>query len=260
MIHFSVRLGAVVACLSLLLYASSAGAENDATSEKSAILRQLQEMRQEIRSLKEEIGELRKDIAVRKRAAALRSAAPTVSHVSLKQDSPVLGDSHAKVAIVEFSDYQCPYCARFHAQAFPKLVTEYIDTGKIKFISRDYPLGFHTHAKQAAIAASCAADQGAFDKMSEGLYTHQSQLGPALYEELAGKLKLDVNLFETCLKHPEKAKEVDDDLAYGKQIGVSGTPSFFIGKIEGNHLVDARSLEGAQPFQVFSQIIDSMLK
>lgn len=171
-----------------------------------------------------------------------------------------MGSDSATVAIVEFSDYQCPFCARFHSQAFPQLKTDYIDTGKVKLIARDYPLGFHTKAKEAAIAANCAADQGAYEKMRDGLYAGQSKLGPELYKQLAGDLKLDIGKFETCLALPANAQEVDDDMAYGETIGVTGTPSFFIGKIDGDQIVDARNLKGAQSAQAFTQVIDTMLK
>jgi protein-disulfide isomerase len=227
------------------------------------------ELHREIKTLNVEVMQLRQAVTEMHRVVLLNAAAPApetppqpppvAAEVSL-DDDPVMGDRAAKVGVIEFSDYQCPFCNRFHTQTFPKLKETYIDTGKVQYIFRDFPLEFHPEAKGAAIAANCAGEQGAYWEMYDRLFRNQRRLGSDLYIELAQQLKLNIPTFLNCLKKPNWGKEVDNDLAYGQSAGVSGTPSFFIGRIQGERLVDAQLIVGAQPFSVFAQAIDALLE
>src|SRR5690606_19222030 len=105
-----------------------------------------------------------------------------IGNVELKKDDPTLGSQQAKVAIVEFTDYQCPYCAQYHSETFENLKKEYIDTGKVQYVLRDFPLDFHAYAKGAAIAANCAGEQDAYWQMNHQLFSNQSELGDGLYQ------------------------------------------------------------------------------
>lgn len=183
---------------------------------------------------------------------------PPVTSLQLGSD-PVLGDRAAKVAVVEFSDYQCPFCGAFQAQTMASLKKQYIDTGKVKFIYRDFPLDFHPHAQSAAIAARCAGEQNAYWKMHDQLFANQRQLGRKLYSELAAKLHLDAQKFATCLQDKKIKERLSDEIKYGLKIGIEGTPAFFVGRIEGDKLVDVKSIVGAQPEKVFTNTIDSYL-
>ena len=175
-------------------------------------------------------------------------------------DAPSLGRADAPVTIVEFSDYQCPFCKRFYATTLPALKKEYIDAGKVRYVFRDFPLVLHDHARSAAIAAHCAARQNTYWKMHDALFLQQARLGADLYKELAAGFRLDAPAFAACLNDPAAAAEVDRDLAYGQSVGVRGTPSFFVGRIEKGQVVDAKAISGAKPFTVFAQAIDSLLK
>ena len=174
--------------------------------------------------------------------------------------APGLGDSPAREGVVEITDFQCPYCKRFHDQAFRQLKATYIETGKIQYFVRDFPLGFHGQAKGAAVAAHCAGEQGAYWPMYDELLTNQHHLGPDLNEELANSHQLGVPEFLICLENPEQAKAVEADLAYGQSIGVRGTPNFYIGRIQDGKLAGATRISGAQTFQRFQQVIDSLLQ
>ena len=165
-------------------------------------------------------------------------------------DDPVLGDKDAPVTIVSFEDYQCPFCKRAFDQTFPQLKSEYIDTGKVKLVYRDYPLSFHPQAQSAAEASECANDQGEFWDYHDALFNNQATLGSDLYTKLAGDLGLDVGQFTECVDSGKFRQEVQDDFSYGSSVGVSGTPTFFINGIK---------LVGAQPFQAFKNIIDAEL-
>ncbi|MEK7125124.1 MAG: DsbA family protein [Patescibacteria group bacterium] len=187
-------------------------------------------------------------------AAAARAVKADVS----ADDDPVLGDPSAKVTIIEFSDFQCPYCRRFWQETLGQLKKEYIDTGKVKLVYRDFPLSFHPAAEPSAQAAECADDQGKFweyhDKIFEGqikLGTGTVQYGATELKKWAQELGLNTVQFNGCLDANTYKEEVAKDQADGSAAGVTGTPAFFI---NGNLLV------GAQPFSAFKAAIDAELK
>lgn len=164
---------------------------------------------------------------------------------------PTQGSQTAPVTIVEFSDFQCPYCERFYTQTLPDIETNYIKTGKAKLVFRDFPLSFHQYAEKASEAAECAYDQSKFWEYHNKLFENQGALDVASLKKYAQDLGLDTAKFNTCLDSGTKAAEVNKDLSDGTKYGVTGTPSFFINGIQ---------LTGAQPFSAFQQIIEQELK
>lgn len=239
----------------------------ESDSDKQAVRQQLTDIHKEIKALRGEVAQLRGAVTEIHRGVVTPTvvAEPTVVppppvpiQVSL-DDDPILGNRAAQVGIVEFSDYQCPFCVRFHTQTFPKLKEAYIDTDKVQYIFRDFPLDFHLQAKEAAIAANCAGEQDAYWKMHHDLFTNQRRLGPDLYVELAKTLKMDLENFLDCMKEADLVNEVDNDLTYGQSLGVRGTPSFFVGRVQEGQLVDAKKIIGAQPFPVFVEAIEASL-
>ena len=233
--------------------------EQASKSEQDAVLARLAELQSEIKSLQTEVREIRQSVDDIHRVA-VRPAPKPVTKVSLN-DSPILGSNEAKVAIVEFSDYQCPFCSRFFLQSFHKLKQHYIDTGKVKLAFRNFPLSIHPQAKNAAVAAQCAGKQGAYWKMHDALFSNQRRLGPPLYEDLARKLKLDTKAFQECTReNTQMSKVIDADLVYGESLGVSGTPTFFVGRVQDEQIVDVKQIVGAQPYQVFAQALDALLR
>jgi len=181
-------------------------------------------------------------------------------------DDPVLGEKDAPVTIIEFSDFQCPFCRKFWTDTFEQLKTEYIDTGKVKLIYRDFPLeSIHPMAQKSAEAAQCADEEGKFWEYHDKMYGEQNILdsgskegpvkGTAQYSEddlkkWAKDLGLDSGKFDSCLDDGKYADEVAKDFQDGAQAGVQGTPSFFI---------NGKQLSGAQPFSAFKQAIDAEL-
>lgn len=229
-------------------------------TEESLILQELAKLRREIEILRKELSDLHGKVTDIHRVAVRPAAPPAPKEVSLDEQR-ALGSAEAKVAIVEFSDYQCPYCVRFYRQTFPQLEENYIETGKVRFFFRDFPLTqIHPQAKPAAIAANCAGGQGAYWEMHDGLFENQGRLGSELYQELATELSLDVPAFQDCLAEPAESEKVDQELAYGQSLGVRGTPHYFVGRIEDGKLVDVLRVNGAQPFAAFSKVIDSLLQ
>ncbi|MBU1124833.1 MAG: DsbA family protein [Candidatus Omnitrophica bacterium] len=164
--------------------------------------------------------------------------------------NPIKGNAQAPVTLIEFSDFQCPYTKRFFQQSFPQIEKEYIDTGKLKFAYRDFPLGFHPFAKPAAIAARCAGAQGQYWQMFDKLLSDET-LDQGSFDKYAEGLGLDTEAFSACRNDPQVAKAVESDIEDATKFGVQGTPSFFI---------NGRYINGAYPFELFQQIIEEELK
>jgi len=174
---------------------------------------------------------------------------PTKVKVSI-DDDPIKGDKNAKVTIIEFSDFQCPFCGKFYSQTLPLIEENYIKTGKVKLVYRDFPLSFHQNAQKAAEAAECADEQGKFWEYHNTIYDNQNTLDINNLKQYAANLNLDTSKFESCLDSGKMTSEVQKDFKDGQSYGVEGTPAFFINGIP---------LSGAQPYQVFEQVIESQL-
>src|SRR3989344_7560219 len=150
-------------------------------------------------------------------------------------DDPTLGNSKAKITLIEFSDFQCLFCRRFWNEAFQQIKKEYIDTGKVKVVYRDYPLPFHPADQVSAEASECADEQGKFWEMHDKIFEEQAKQGTGTVTYGAAELKnwasqigLNSAKFNQCLDSEKYKSEVEKDLADGSSYGVSGTPAFFI--------------------------------
>jgi len=187
-------------------------------------------------------------------------------------DDPVMGDDSAPVTIIEFSDYECPFCKKAFEDAIPQIKSEYIDKGLVKYVFRDAPLSFHDPlATQEAIAANCAQEQGGDGKYFEyhdAIYDKTKSNGNGLEAPddlyaIAADLGLDGNRFKECLDSEKYKDEVESDVSDVENIAQSlprfGTPAFFIGKSSPDGVIDAQAIIGAQPFSAFKSIIDSLL-
>jgi len=174
---------------------------------------------------------------------------------------PRMGNAEARIGIVEFTDYECPYCRSFYTQVFPKLKKEYVDTGIVQFISKNLPLTrIHPQALPAALAAIGAGNQGKYWEMDQALYTNQERLGTGLYSDLAGNLGLDEGKFSACLNDPAQGRKILRNVDQAQRLGINSTPSFLLGKIEGDTLQVIRLARGAPGFEVFAQEIENLRK
>jgi len=186
---------------------------------------------------------------------------PSIIDVTF-DNQPIIGDLDAPITIVEFSDFQCPFCSRFHEQTLPAIMENYVDTGKVNFVYRDLPLDFHPNANPASIAAECANEQGKFWEYHDVLFQNQAQwqgLGPEDFVSNAKQFASDIGLesasFETCLSSSEIASAVSQDARDAASYGATGTPTFFIGNEKDGFV----KLVGAQPYSAFETEIDSQL-
>jgi len=163
-------------------------------------------------------------------------------------DAYTLGPKDAPITLVEFSDYQCPFCRRWHDEVYGPLLAAY--SGKIKFVYRHLPLtSIHPDAFPAAEAAMCAGEQDAYWPYHEKLFKGEG-LGSAIYTQYAQELSLDMTTFETCMTEHKYQQEIQADSDFAINLGINSTPTFFINGL---------AIVGAQPLNVFQQVIDKEL-
>jgi protein-disulfide isomerase len=180
--------------------------------------------------------------------------AEIVKKITIK-DQPTRGPQDAPVTIVEFSDFQCPYCGRAHKTIKDKVLKEYGD--KVKLVYKNYPLPFHKWAEPAAIAGECAFEQKepAFWTLYDYYFEHQGEITPDnLKDKTLEALKdanIDTTVFTRCFDEKKTEDRVKADMAEGQQAGVTGTPAF---------LINGRKISGAQPFENFKLLIDDEMK
>lgn len=194
---------------------------------------------------------------------ASRSAAPAEPAVVALPDSTDpsrrLGRADAPVVIVEFSDLQCPYCRRFHQQTLPWLRKEYIDTGKVRFESRDYPLEFHAQALAAALLARCAAREGKFWELREAVFGVQGSLAADGLDQAAKAVGLAPELRARCDSDAATTTQtIRAETEAGQAIGVRGTPSFLVGRVV-NGKIEGTLVVGAGLPETFRKRIDPLL-
>ena len=163
---------------------------------------------------------------------------------------PVKGDMDAPVTIIEWSDFECPFCARFYDDAYKQIVETYVDSGKAKIIFMHFPLAFHTNAENAAVASECAYEQGQFYEYHDIIFENQQSLDSASLKKYASDIGLDTAAFNTCYAARESVEAIANQMALGQSVGISGTPGFLINGI---------TISGAQPFDVFEQLIEAEL-
>ena len=168
------------------------------------------------------------------------------------------GNADAPVTVVEFTDYQCPYCRRFQAESWPALERNYVDTGKVRFIVRDLPLKIHSSARPAAEAAHCAGEQGQFWPMHSALLARDMSLDPAAILARAGSLGLDMPRFRDCLTSNKYETAIVRNIAQAEVLGVRGTPTFIIGRAAHGELAGIR-IAGALPYGDFAAYLDRLL-
>jgi protein-disulfide isomerase len=170
-----------------------------------------------------------------------------------------LGAANAPLVMIEFTDYQCSFCRRFHETAFKELNNQYIATGKLRYVSRDYPLDFHDNAGRASLAGRCAADQGKFWEMRSAMIEHNDHLQPQDLTQYAATLALDPDAMNQCIDSGRYNKLIEQDESDAKSVGVSGTPSFILGRIKNGNLEGIR-IVGAQPLADYKTQIERLLQ
>ena len=246
----------VAAVLGLVLGVASPGRAQ--ASGDDVMRKYIEALKAGQQAIQKDLAELKRLLQARPAAAPAADAVPT-EPVAIAAE-PTRGKGTARVALIEFSDYQCPFCSRYSRDTYPQIATEYVDSGKVKYVFRDFPLSFHKQAFKAAEAAHCAGAQGKFWEMHDTLFQNQAALAP---EQLGGHAKtigIDATAFQQCLDSGRFTAEVNKDVTEGGAAGVTGTPAFLVGVIQPDGRVKVvRKLSGARPYADFKAALDSAL-
>lgn len=174
--------------------------------------------------------------------------------------SATIGSSDAPMAIVEYADFECSYCAKFAREVKPALRKEYIDTGRLLFVFKHFPLSNHPHAPTAARAAWCAGRQSKFWEMHDGLFSLSGRLDRSVYEKMAATSGVEMGAFSSCLSSPESQLAVEKERSEGEHLRVMGTPRFFFGVLLRDGRVEvSAALSGAKPLSAFRDILEGLL-
>lgn len=207
--------------------------------------RELDELRQSQRDLVAEVAALRKT--------------PIIDVTG----SPALGSEDAVVTLVEFSDYECPFCIRHFTQTMPQLLKNYIATGKVRYVFRDFPVDqLHPQAVRAHAAGRCADEQQRFWEMHARLFSPAGSHTPERLEQHAAAAGLTLDAYRTCVARDATTEAVRRSAAEAQALGANGTPSFFIGlrdRATGQIRV-VQAISGAHPYEVFAKALDAVLK
>ena len=246
----SLAAAAIICMISTTIAAETTGTGNESTAitrdTADAILQELKEIRRVLEKIEKQGGR------------AQRPSRPTTASVSIK-DKQTMGADNAPVTVVEFTDYQCPFCLRFTKTTFPHLKKKYIDTGKVRWVGLNLPLAFHKDARKAAQAAHCAGEQDKFWEMRQVLFVNPKQLGMEHLPAHAESLSLDMDAFNKCLESERHLAQIDQEAKDANAVRLTGTPSFIVGKTGGDKIT-GQVVIGAQPLNVFDAAIDKALK
>jgi protein-disulfide isomerase len=222
-----------------------------------ALRRDLDDLRRTQAATLRELQEIRRLMSDQRGQAGSLSTPETIDG-----RGPSLGRATAPVTIVEFSDYQCPYCGQFFRETLPLLVAEYVKTGRVRLVYHDFPISsLHPGALKAAEAALCAGDQQRYWEYHDALFQNQSSLEETELVRRALTLKLDTAAFNRCLNSGQYSNAINQSLAEGERAGVDGTPLFFIGKVDPGttNVRIARVIQGAKSYAEFKEIIEELL-
>ena len=255
--------GLIIASTVLALALFAQGEARASTSSE------IKELKEEVQALRQGQEQIQKDLAEIKKLLERRPAAAPGQQAFRPADlvvgkSPVLGEASAPVTLVEFSDYQCPFCKRHATTVMPELVKQYVDSGKVRLVMREMPIeNIHPRALAASNAALCAREQGQYWAMHDLLFANQQKLQPEDLKAHAVTLGLDTAAFDSCLDENRFAAEIKAGQDEGRKLGISGTPSFVAGlsdKSDAGKVHVTEFIRGAQPLANFQQTLDKLLQ
>lgn len=260
MIHRTRLIPAILSVVVFMFVTQLSFGQRRPTSEE------LQLLRKDVDTIKANQADIEKSVKELKDLALSGQPAPPLTPENILlaiDDDPVKGDRKARLVLIEFSDFQCPFCARFVHETLPEIEKDYIKTGKLKYVFRDFPItAAHKDALKAAQAAGCALDQGKYWEMHDRLFENQTAFTVYNLMQRAEAIGLKKETFQQCLNNNEYETEVQSDFADGLKAGVNQTPTFFLGLTEPNSpkVKVLTVITGAKSYSVFKAAIDSALQ
>ena len=246
-------------CVSILIFL---GFGCIASAQTSDIRQEIDELKQGQRAIQKELEEIKSLLEkIAEQPARPSPSGPVIKDVEFEiGDNPVKGSASAKFILVEFTDYECPFCGRYVRETFPQILNQYIEKGSIKYAVIDLPLPMHSKAAKAAEASHCAEDQGKFWEIHELMMAKQESLGEL--SSYAADLNLDVQKFDECVGAGKYANAVNRGIALAQKLGINAVPGFIIGRVDPSNPGKATGIsmiQGAMPFASFQMELDAAL-
>ncbi len=236
----------------------------ESSEDVSALKKEIESLKQGQKEMQKDMNDIKsllKVLAARKGRPAEQPFNPADITID---GSPVMGKADAPVTMVEFTDYQCPYCRRYANGTFPQIIKDYIKVGKVRYVVRQFPLkAIHPKAVKASEASLCANDQGKYWEMHNRIFRKTKSFDQGEWVRHAEALGLDMSSFKDCLENGKNASKVERDLKEGAALGIRGTPGFFFGRTDPdnpNKFKAVQMIRGAFPYPQFKQVIDKLLK
>jgi protein-disulfide isomerase len=237
------------------LFAIAAAARAQGTADITSLQKQVDTLQQGQKEMQKELEEIRKLLMPPER--------PMPESVGLNAgDTPFRGYKKAKIVLLEYFDYQCPFCATFFNHTMPQVLSDYVLKGKVKYVVRDFPLeAVHPNALRAAEAAHCANDQGKFWPMHDAVMGNSGALDRPKLRVYARDVQLDVSAFDKCVDSGKYASKINDSVTVGTTLGVEGTPTFFLGVVDasGQKIESVQRFDGVIPYSKLKDAIDRLL-
>jgi protein-disulfide isomerase len=247
----------LVPAIGLLLYACQSKSPGT-SSEIQALQQQLVIQQQLLERIKSDIDGMKKVMEEGRRRTSQQDEQPRLVSID---DDYIRGQANAKVTLIEFSDFQCPFCERFYRETLPLIDKDYIQTGKVRMVYRDFPLvDVHKDAQKAAEAAQCAGEQGKYWEMHDKIFANYTTMSVDDLKNHARGLDIATDRFDRCVESGKYAEEVNKDVTDGHVLGVQGTPTFFVGLTGQDNTIHAVPIGGARPYAVFKQTFDRFLE
>jgi protein-disulfide isomerase len=247
----------------VLALAISACAAAEATdADISALRTDIEQLKQGQRVIETQLQEIKRLLSANgANSAAGQRPNPALGATVSIAGRPFKGDTNARLTLIEFADYECPFCGRHTRDTAPQILKNYVETGKLKYVFGDLPLPMHPHARKAAEAALCAGDQGKYWEMHDLLFAHQGALENSNLTAYAAALGLDVTAFQKALDTGKYASQVQSSAADAGKIGLSGAPSFVLGLTQPNNptIKVLQVIVGAQGYDAFQKAIEDAL-
>jgi protein-disulfide isomerase len=258
------RLKILILVCSALVFCASAQAQRP--NDKQTSEKQISELAKDVKTLADQQQQILSTLNDIKQLLAANAAVrpgpqpPSPPPALATQDESFRGESGATVAIVEYADFECPYCGQYEHEVYPQISKDYIQTGKVKYFFRDLPLPMHPRAMGAARAARCAGEQGKFWEMHDSLFAKQNTIREADMPGRAQELGLDSAKFSECLSSDRYTDQIKQSAMEAQKMGIGGTPTFLIGKIDSSgEVTNLKTIIGTRPYDVFKSAIDDSL-
>lgn len=249
--YFNIFLG-----ITFILFLFSSAGFTQTSEELKNWSKELEELKESQKAIQKDLQQIKNIL----RSRGLLDEVPPNLFIDISS-RPLKGDNNAKLTLMEFSEYQWPFCARYVRETWPQISKEYIETGKVKYLFFDFPLeAIHKNALKAAEASRCADEQGKYWEMHDQLFANQTALESGDLPRYATTLSLDPLKFQDCMESGRYVNEIRKDFIIGQKAGVRGTPTFLIGVSEGetSKVKVLKMIRGAQPYPVFKDALDSL--